>query len=202
MKKLLPSLALAFFALLNVNAQETDTDSKGFAQGDVYVSGTVSYSKTTISDFDVEVSEFTFSPSAGFFVSDHIALELSLLVGSSKEVEFLDEYEYNSIGGGLGAVYFFTPNNKFSFTTGAAFQYTNFKSEINGIESDDSTNSYRISLNPGVNYFISEAFALRGSIGALSYASRKSTAEGAPTYNFFDLNLDLSNVNLGLTYKF
>jgi hypothetical protein len=203
MKKLLLTSVVAFFALLNVNAQEKETVSGGFAQGDTYISGTLNYISNTVSDRDYKYSEFTFSPSVGYFIDDNIALELTLYVGSNSEIDYLgDDYKYNNFGGGLGAVYFFTPDSKFSFTTGAALAYVSSKSEFNGIKSDDSYNVFSIGVLPGVSYFVSEAFALKASIGVLSYASGKSTADGALVSNTFNLNLDLSEVNFGLTYKF
>ena len=203
MKKLLLSSVLAYFALLNVIAQEKETVSGGFAQGDTYVSGTLNYTSNTISDTDYKDSEFTFSPSVGYFIDDNIALELALYVGSdSQDNGAGNESKYNSFGGGIGAVYFFTPDSKFSFTTGASLAYVSSKSEFNGIKSDDSYNVFSIGVLPGVSYFVSEAFALRASIGVLSYASGKSTTDGALASNTFNLNLDLSEVNFGLTYKF
>jgi hypothetical protein len=194
---------LAYFALLNVIAQEKETVSGGFAQGDTYVSGTLNYTSNTISDTDYKDSEFTFSPSVGYFIDDNIALELALYVGSdSQDNGAGNESKYNSFGGGIGAVYFFTPDSKFSFTTGASLAYVSSKSEFNGIKSDDSYNVFSIGVLPGVSYFVSEAFALRASIGVLSYASGKSTTDGALASNTFNLNLDLSEVNFGLTYKF
>ena len=203
MKKILLSSVLAYFALLNVIAQEKETVSGGFAQGDTYVSGTLNYTSNTISDTDYKDSEFTFSPSVGYFIDDNIALELTLYVGSgSQDNGAGNESKYNSFGGGIGAVYFFTPDSKFSFTTGASLAYVSSKSEFNGIKSDDSYNVFSIGVIPGVSYFVSKAFALRASIGVLSYASGKSTADGALASNTFNLNLDLSEVNFGLTYKF
>ena len=203
MKKLVLSSVLAYFALLNVIAQEKETVSGGFAQGDTYVSGTLNYTSNTISDTDYKDSEFTFSPSVGYFIDDNIALELALYVGSdSQDNGAGNESNYNSFGGGIGAVYFFTPDSKFSFTTGASLAYVSSKSEFNGIKSDDSYNVFSIGVIPGVSYFVSKAFALRASIGVLSYASGKSTADGALASNTFNLSLDLSEVNFGLTYKF
>ena len=203
MKKLLLSSVLAYFALLNVIAQEKETVLGGFAQGDTYVSGTLNYTSNTISDTDYKDSEFTFSPSVGYFIDDNIALELALYVGSdSQDNSAGNESKYNSFGGGIGAVYFFTPDSKFSFTTGASLAYVSSKSEFNGIKSDDSYNVFSIGVIPGVSYFVSEAFALRASIGVLAYASGKSTTDGALVSNTFNLNLDLSEVNFGLTYKF
>jgi len=203
MKKLLLSSLVAFFTLFNLNAQEKESVSGGFAQGDTYISGTLNYTSNTISDSDYKVSEFTFSPSVGYFIDDNIALELALYVGSTNQNDgYGTDYKHNSFGGGLGVVYFFTPDSRFSFTTGASLAYVSIKSEFNGIKSDDSYNLFNVGIFPGVSYFISEAFALRASIGFLSYASGKSTADGASTTNTFTLNLDLSEVNFGLTYKF
>src|SRR5690606_9273516 len=128
------------------------------------------------------------------------ALEFNLLVGSSKQ-EFGElEDKQSQFGAGLGATYFFTPSSKFSFTVGAGVAYASSKEEEEGSD-DFKVNSFGIAVAPGVNYFISDNFALRASIGALSYTSSKADFDGAEAINTFGLNLDLSDINFGLTYK-
>ena len=60
---------------------------------------------------------------------------------------------------------------------------------------------WSIAVAPGVNYFVSDCIALRASFGALSYASNKADGADDAATNF-GLNLDLSDINFGITYKF
>ncbi len=198
MKKVLLMAAIAVFGLTNVNAQEDETTG-GFAKGDFFASGTVGFN--SVSQGEAKDNELTFSPAVGYFISENIALEFNLLVGSSKSEFAGAEDKLNSFGAGLGATYFFTPADRFSFTTGVGVAYINSKFEPAG-GGELKNNTFAVAVAPGVNYFISDCFALRASIGALSYTSSKDDVDGAEAANSFALNLDLSDINFGLTYKF
>lgn len=195
MKKLILLSAIAVFGLANINAQEESTID-GFAEGDVYISGSVGFSNSKVSDFTSK--EFNFSPSLGFFISESIALELNLLAGFG---EGYDENKTSSFGAGIGASYFFTPESQFSFTLGAGVTYINTKNEPSG-GGEVKFNTFGIAIAPGLNYFVSHCFALRASIGVISYASSKPDVDDAVAENTFTLNLDLSDINFGVTYKF
>lgn len=195
MKKLMFMAAVAVFGFSNVNAQD-DATTGGFANGDVYVSGTVGFNSYKYGE--AKSNNFSFSPSVGYFVSDNIAVELNLLVGTSKNTS---DDKTTTLGAGLGATYFFTPANQFSFTVGAGVSYANYKTEFDG-GGDYKQNGFGVAVAPGLNYFVSNAIALRASIGALSYTSVKADVDGAEAENNFGLNLNLSNINFGITYKF
>ena len=66
MKKLILT-AIAVFALTFANAQDG-----GFAKGDVFLSGSFGYNSTKTGD--IKNNSFEFTPRAGFFVSDNIAV--------------------------------------------------------------------------------------------------------------------------------
>ncbi len=203
MKKLLLIAAVAVFGFTNVNAQDDKTVG-GFAEGDFYASGSIGYNSTEVGDFDV--NSFTFSPSVGYFINENIALEATLIFGSS---ETTADFEGDSVGvdnstfgGGLGATYFFTPSNQFSFTIGAGASYTSTKSEFDVDGSEElTTNTFGIAVAPGVNYFISECIALRASVGALSYTSSKLDVDGAESVNSFNINMNLTDINFAITFK-
>ena len=187
--------AVAVFGFTNINAQD-DSTTGGFAKGDVYVSGSVGFSNTKIADF--KSNEFTFSPEVGFFLTENISLEAGLIIGSSED---FNEDKSSSFGGAIGANYFFTPAKQFSFMVGAGVAYTSTKFEPNG-GGELSIDTFAFAVAPGVNYFVSDCIALRASFGSLSYASAKDDSEGAEATNTFGLNLDLTNINFGITYKF
>ena len=187
--------AVAVFGFTSVNAQE-ETTTGGFANGDIYVSGSVGFNSAK--QADAKSNSFNFSPSVGYFINDNIALELNLLIGTA---EAANDDKTTNIGAGLGARYFFTPSNQFSFTLGAGVSYTNSKFEPNG-GAEAKFNTFAIAVTPGVNYFVSDCIALRASVGALSYSSAKADVDGAEALNNFGLNLNLSDINFGITYKF
>ena len=187
MKKLLLLAAFAVFALTTTNAQ--DEDSMGFAQSDLYVSGTLGFA--SISGGDADGTAYNFSPSVGYFLTDNIALEGSLSYGNA------GGDNSSSFGIGAGARYFLAPASQFSLTLGAGL---NYNSQESG--EDSKLNTFTIAVAPGVNYFVSDAFALRASFGSLGYTTAKADVDGAPSVSQFGLNIDLSNINFGMTYKF
>ena len=187
--------AMAVFGLSHVNAQE-EAVSNGFAQGDIYVTGSLGFNSTKY--YDSKSNNFTFSPSVGYFVTDNIALELNVLVGSGKDV---DDDKNSTFGGGLGATYFFTPASQFSFTLGLGASYTTSKRKYH-TGGEGTWNRLGAALVPGLNYFVSDSIALRAGIGALSYTGVKPDFPGAEADKSFGINLNLTNINLGVTYKF
>lgn len=196
MKKLLFTAAIAVLGFTSVNAQDDTVTTGGFAEGDVYVSGSVGFDNSKFAD--AKSNEFNFSPSVGYFISDNIALEANLLVGTSED--FSDD-KTTTFGAGLGATYFFTPASQFSFTLGAGVSYANSKFEPNGAD-EVKYDTFGFAIAPGLNYFVSDHFALRASVGALSYTSSKADFDGAEAQNDFGVNVDLSDINFGVTYKF
>ena len=195
MKKLILTAAVALFAF-TANAQD-GAATGSFAKSDLFVSGTLGFSST--SQGDAKTSGFEFSPSVGYFLTDNIALEFGLGFGSDKAV---NDDKTTTVGVDLGARYFFTPASQFSFTVGAGFEYQTATTSFDAGGDDLKVNAFGFAVSPGVNYFVSDAFALRASIGALSYTSTKQDVSGADASNSFGLNLDLTDINFGLTYKF
>lgn len=196
MKKLMLMAAIAVFGLSNLSAQEEATTTGGFSSGDVYITGSAGFNTSKQGDFDT--SNFNIAPGAGFFVSDNIAIEATLYFASSKSD---NEDKNRQFGGQLGARYFFTSEKQFSFTAGINGAYLKNKFDPDGGDSTDS-NLIRIAIEPGINYFVSDHFALRATVGALSYNTSKVDQEGAEARNDIGLNLNLANINFGLTYKF
>lgn len=187
MKKLLLGAAFAVFALTTTNAQ--DDDSMGFEKSDLYVSGTVGF--VSASGGASDGTAYNFSPSVGYFLTENIALEANLSFGDA------GGDDSGSFGFGAGARYFLAPASQFSLTLGAGL---NYNSQETG--PDVKVNTFTIAVAPGVNYFVSDAFALRATVGSLGYTSAKADTDGAESVSQFGLNLNLSNINFGMTYKF
>lgn len=199
MKKVLLSLA-AVFAFGLANAQETE--SNGFAKGDVFLSGTVGFSSESTGD--AKTTGFNIAPSAGYFVNENIAVGLSLGYNSLKnEVPsnpVTSESKYTSFGVGAFGRYYFTPGNSFSLFGQLGVGYESGKLEQNSDES--KTDSFNIGVAPGINYFVSEHFALEATFGILGYSTSKPDFDGADSTNSFDFGLNLDNINFGIVYKF
>ncbi|UOX32337.1 porin family protein [Flavobacterium sediminilitoris] len=195
MKKVLFA-AVAVFAFSFANAQEDETTNGGFSQGDLFVSGGVGFNSTK--QGDAKSNEFTFSPSIGYFVTENIAAGVRLnIVSGENEVETKN----TEFGADIFGRYYFTPASKFSLFGELAVGFGTEKQEtVANVET--KYNNFGVNAGVGVNYFLSNNFAIEAKWAGLGYNSRKLDADGADARNSFGLNVDLSTIIFGLTYKF
>ncbi|MBW2961223.1 outer membrane beta-barrel protein [Mesonia sp. JHPTF-M18] len=98
----------------------------------------------------------------------------------------------------FGRYYFFN-DNKFNLFGELGLGYGHTK-DIN----DNKFNGINVGLAPGVNYFVSEHFALEATFGILGYTSAKPDIEGVDneSTDSFQFSLNMSDINLGLIYRF
>jgi len=205
MKKIILS-AVAVFAFGFAQAQdkkESSNGGKGFTNGDIFISGSVGINSSKTGDF--KTSDFNITPRVGFFVTDNIAIGASLGYMSSK-IDAGDTATNSQFSVGVFGRYYATPASDFSVFAELGVNYVSMKNEY-GVDTDGSLfatdskpNSMEIALRPGVSYFLSDHFALEASIAALSYSSYDP--DGGDKTTNFGLNVDLTNVNMGLIYKF
>ena len=138
----------------------------------------------------------------GYFISEHIALQGGLTFSKSKaENNQSLTSDQTSLGGVLGGTYFFTPEKQFSFTTGLRFSYERTVFHRTSLNNEIKSNSFGVMLSPGMNYFLSKKFALNANLGFLSYNSHSNNLPNSDDSNVFNLALNFSNINFGLTYK-
>ena len=193
MKKLILS-AVAVFAFGFVNAQEG-----GFGQGDIFVTGGVGFGSSKTGD--AKSSSFNFSPKAGYFVNENIAVGLGLNIGSTT-VDNGAEVKTNSFEGEVFGRYYFTPASQFSLFGQLGAQFGSNKMEVEGVPGDSTSKTFGVNAGVGVSYFLNSNWALEAGWAGLGYHSDDNGGEGADKTNTFGLNVDLSAINFGLVYKF
>ena len=201
MKKVLLT-AVAVFAFGFANAQEEA--SSGFSKGSTFVSGAVGFGSEKFGDaFDSK--SMNFSPSFGYFVTENIAVGAQLNITSAENVEvnapglgMVPFEKFSSFGADIFGRYYFTPADKFSLFGQLAVGFGSEKYEDGG---DIKASTFGVNAGLGLNYFVSSNFALQASWACLGYNSHKFE-DADDSYNTFGLNADLSNINLGLVYKF
>jgi opacity protein-like surface antigen len=202
MKKTLLSLT-ALFAFGVASAQE-EPATAGFQNGDVFISGTLAFSSEKTGDF--KSNQFTVSPKVGFFVSNNIAVGVSLAYLSANQdiSDSFDVYEQKTTGFEVGAFgrYYFTPASKFSIFAQLGAGYGSAKYEVEAIGSESKADGFNIELAPGFNYFVSNNLALEATFGILGYNTVKPDYDGAESTDSFNIGIDLANINFGLVYKF
>ena len=198
MKKLLFMAAVAVFGLTSVNAQE-EASTSGFAQGDVFATGTIAF--VSESTGDVKDNGFTFSPKAGYFVSENIAVGVALgYTTTNSEVPNVEDYKTNMFEAGVFGRYYFTPASQFSFFGELGVNFESSKEEQGNAEA--KANGFNVGLAPGISYFVSNCLALEASFGVLGYRTNEPDVDNAESTDTFAVGLNLSDINFGITYKF
>ncbi|WP_306566151.1 OmpW family outer membrane protein [Flavobacterium lindanitolerans] len=200
MKKIVLTVA-AVFAFGFANAQEET--SEGFKKGDVFISGAVSFGSTKTGDF--KTSDFEIAPSAGYFVTDNIALGLAFGYGSSKVDVGTADATNSTLSVGAFGRYYFTPASKFSIFGQLGVNYMSYDNEFDaeaGTLGEFKGDGFGVAVAPGVSYFLAKNFAIEASFGILGFETTKPDADGAEKTNSFDFGLDMRDIRLGLVYKF
>lgn len=181
--------------IFQLNAQENEKAKDfGFNQKDFFVTGGISFI-TTDSDTDgFSINErFGIGTSVGRFLTEHIAAGISAEFSAHNNGERTN----NRYTAGVFGRYYATPENRFSLFGEFIASYANSE----GITPSFASYGYSITIAPGINYFLNEAFALQARFGQLgySYNKRKDSNEESSTFEF---GLNFSNINFGLLYKF
>jgi len=216
MKRILFSLA-ALMALSFANAQDETPASVGFKAGDVMITGTLGFG--TAKTGEVKTTTFDFTPMAGYFVNNNIAVGMALGYNTQKDEAtgyyydpFGNEYygldqKRTSFSVGAFGRYYFTPANKFSIfgQLGASYQFSKYEYAVD-YGAEEKNNGFVVAVAPGINYFISNHFALEATFGILSYTTSKPDYDAMyvdeTSTNTFNFGLNFSDINFGLVYKF
>jgi outer membrane protein W len=202
MKKII--LSTIFLCTVHfMNAQE-----EGYSKGNILLTGGFGFNSTSTGDN--KTNGFNVSPKVGYFVTSNIAAGLALGFSNNKEENPNTITKDNQLSAGLFGRYYFTPAQKFSFFGELGFNILSGKSEtivavgpIQPPPVESKFSGFNFAIAPGVSYFLSKNFALETSIGVIGYRSVKpKDAPGSNATNTFDFGLNISNLNLGLVYKF
>lgn len=200
MKKIVLTVA-AVFAFGFANAQEET--SEGFKKGDAFISGAVGFGSTKTGDF--KTSEFEIAPSAGYFVTENIAVGVSVGYLSSKIDAGTADVKNSTFSVGAFGRYYFTPASKFSIFGQLGVNYLSYDNEFDPetqTVGEFKGNGFGVKVAPGVSYFLAKNFAIEASFGVLGFETTKPDADGAEKTNSFDFGLDMRDIKLGLVYKF
>jgi outer membrane protein len=166
------------------------------------LSGAVGFSTT--SRGNEKVNGFNFSPKAGYFVTNNIAVGVALGFGSNKhDMGFGVEEKITTFSVGAFGRYYFKPGSQFSIFGQLGVNSNSSKDEntVGNITTVSKINGFDVMLSPGISYFVSRSLAIEASFGALGYETEKPNTPGADSTDSFGLNLNLSSINFGLVYK-
>jgi len=191
---------LLVFSLVSTFIYAQEEPEFGFNKGDLFLSGNVLFGTDTTDD--TKRTNIEFNPVIGYFISDHFTLQGGFLVSYMKLEDRINgsDLDTNGLGIGLGTSYFFTPKRQFSFLLNLSGFYQRFNA-LDIVRNEIDFNRTTFQFSPGLNYFISENFALQATFGFLSYTSSSSNDQVASDLSQFAVGLNLSNVNFGILFK-
>lgn len=192
MKKLFLTLAIALGTLTAANAQDV---------GKMWVGGTVGISSSKIKGGDSQLS-FKVLPEFGYVVSDNIGVGISLggghrhgdLSTSSTDLDKgVNEEAYNYYKVSPFLRYTFLKGDLGSLFIDAGASYEWGKGVA---KSSAHTHTWEAGIKPGVALNVSDKISLLGKFGFIGYQAVNGKDRS------FGLNLDMSNVELGMSLKF
>lgn len=173
-------------------------------KGDVQLGGSISYNSNESGGLDN--SNFSFSPQAGLFVSETTSVGVILGLNSGTFNAF------NQVNGNMEEL----TSNLFTFGAYARFHKPVVENlylflqpavalgsgKIEQINANDAeTDTFGISVSPGITYFLSPKFALEMRLGGVNYSRVKTENNGAEnTATAFSFDMDLATVGLGLNF--
>jgi hypothetical protein len=147
---------------------------EGFRQGDIFVSGSFGYNSAS--------ENTTILPRLGYFLKENIAL-----VGT---IGLVDDDNGERFVIGAAARYYTTPAAKFSLFGQAGI----------GFESGDEVTILSIGIQPGLSYFLNNHFSVEATVGEFGIVNTSIDGGGSDTD--FNFGANLSQIGLGLNYKF
>ena len=175
-------------------------------KGTISLGGAVSFSKSTspTTDGDVESSQFSISPKAGYFLADGMELGLSLAFSSAKSESDGNEgpTTNETAIGPYFKYYMYTSNEDFAFTLNAELLFGSTKTSFPGDGIDDQKGSnISFAISPGFSYFFTDKigldFQLRGIVFGKSDPN-KDIHDNETT--FFELGASSLSPSLGFRY--
>jgi len=179
------------------------------AAGNKFAGGSLSLTTSTseqgAGNPDFKNSEFLVAPSAGYFMSDKVALGLNLSILSGKDDDGTDVDKYSSFAVGPFAQYYMhVGEGQFSFLVEGGFLY--------GVDKDKPAaggtltgNSLTVYVSPGFTYFFAKRWALDFKLRGIAFNSSDPNTDRASTGdkdNYFTFGASSFNPSLGFRFIF
>jgi len=181
MKKLLVLSALIFF-YTNIFAQSS------LRKGTYTVGGNISFSSYSEDSYSGSTSFFTFAPNLGYFFVNNFYTGLSIQYTHYSASS--GDFSRTSYGMGPAIRYYFGDNNLKPFL---GINYTYSKGTESN--SDDENSQSDFTISSGINFFITNFFALEGKV-SYSFLSRSSSSTAYSN----TVKSKLLNIGIGANY--
>lgn len=196
MKKLLVAGAIALFGLSNAQ----------IAKGSTYLSGNLNFSTIDNNNNNTTQNELKLVPSVGYFVADNLAVGLGIgYANTMDKVE--NKAAYSKVSSNALVVEPFIRKywglgDKLSIfgQLSVPMAFGNVKSENNITSSKETFSQYGVVVKPGLNYFVSNNWAIEATLGEFGW--NNSQFKNAQAVNAYKFGLNFDSVGLGVKYFF
>ena len=147
------------------------------------------------------------APEVGYFVSDKFSVGLGVAfnqLSTKDDEEGAETNKVNSFGINPYVRYYACTADKFSFYVQGGFEFVSSKADAEGAK---AANNFGVNIRPGVQYSLSDKFAINATFGELGFSSGKNYHYGAGDpvevkETNFGLNLSMATLLFGITYSF
>lgn len=193
------SFILVFALVIATTIVDAQTSS-----GNMMVGGSINFSSSSREGGSLkDYSDFSFSPSFGYFISDNLAIGTSLTIATSRIGTGSAKSTSNSFGLGPFARYYkFTSHESLAFFGQAGLSFLSGKTDP-AFGNVTNNNAISFSIFPGAAYFLNEHWAMELSItGFRVESSDPDTDRPNDKTTTVDFSIHSLSPALGLRYHF
>jgi hypothetical protein len=167
------------------SSRGSSSGQEGFRAGDIFISGSFGYVSKK-NDAGSTTSETSILPSLGYFLKYNIALLGTIGFKNTDN----GGSSANTFVIGAAARYYTTPAAKFSLFGQAGI----------GFESAKNSTAFTIGVKPGLSYFLNNHFSVEATVGEFGIVN--TSVDGGGSNTDFNFGADLTQLGIGLNYKF
>ena len=209
MKKIL--IALSFLPLGLISNNSSGQISSGTVLVGGSVGGSISSGSSATNKQEFKNTTFSFSPTAGFFIANNLAVGLNSGVYWQKQKTQSEiTSKYSSYNFGPFVRYYKFLGEKTALfgnaTVGFAKSNSKLRNNDNEFVTVEKTNNFGASITPGLTYFATSKVGLEITLGSISYFknSNEYNSEETPADKRNDsgvgANFGLNNAALGIKF--
>lgn len=163
------------------------------AQGNLFVGGQLSFSSNDLKN------SFTVSPNLGYRINEHMVLVGAVgFTSGTTDKDLITETKISGFGIGAEFRYGWMSGDNVFWFLAPGVNFGSSKETKNDV--DTKSTNFGIALRPGISYQMSDKWSVTSHFGSLAYDSVKP--EKGDALNTFGLNLDLDNIDFGLSFHF
>ena len=163
------------------------------AQGNLFVGGQLSFSSNDLNN------SFKLLPNLGYRINEHMVIVGRVgFTSGTTDKDLITETKSSGFELGAELRYGWMSGDNVFWFFAPGVNFGSSKETENDV--DTKSTNFGIALRPGISYQMSDRWSVTSHFGRLAYDSKKD--EGEDAFNTFGLNLNLDNIDFGLSFHF